>query len=363
MTRPGAIFTAGIVAALLSLAVASEAAGADGEIATYLNGHELHFDSAPVIYSGRMLVPARGYLEAMGARLVWDGDQRQIAATVPGREVVMTIDDPQALVNGVPVLLDVAPIIRADRTLIPLRFLSEALSAEVAYSAPDRRVDVTYQRPPSVSRSGAEDARSRAPTVAAAETQRVWVSDGPLNVRAGPGTDQPILTTVATGTVLNASASGPDWVRVRLDDGREAWVARAYVTPMDTGEDPGGLVSRLVALATGLVGAPYAWGGETPAGFDCSGFLKFVFAQTGLALPRATEAQAVAGLPVTDELRPGDILTFTTYAPGPSHTALYIGNNRFVHAANEHAGVTITSLQNPYWSARYLGARRVLSGG
>lgn len=360
-----------LAAALLTLLAAATPAAAGEAVSTYLNGRELYFDVAPVVQNGRVLVPARGYLEAMGARLTWDGVRQRVTVYAPGHVVTMTIDQPYAHVNGLPVALGVPPTLLSGRTLVPLRFLSEALSATVAYDAAVQRVDVTYVRPGLAARSGTEGARARDGGAATgdggaaageepAPAEQVWVMDGPLNVRAGPGTDHAVLTTVPTGTRLRLVAAGSDWVQVGLDDGRAGWVARPYVSLHRTDEDPGPLAARLVSLGLDLVGAPYIWGGDTPAGFDCSGFLQYIFAQVGVALPRATEEQAAAGVAVTGDLRPGDILAFATYTPGPSHTALYIGNGRFVHAQSEAVGVTVTALDNPYWAARYLGARRVL---
>ncbi|GMA56020.1 peptidoglycan endopeptidase LytE [Alicyclobacillus sacchari] len=107
-----------------------------------------------------------------------------------------------------------------------------------------------------------------------------------------------------------------------------------------------------------LLGAPYAWGGTSPAGFDCSGFVQYVFAHFGISLPRTSYGQFDAGTPVAQtNLQPGDIVFFDTYGSGASHDGVYIGNNQFVNAAG--SAVQIDSLTDPYWGGHYIGARRM----
>jgi hypothetical protein len=109
------------------------------------------------------------------------------------------------------------------------------------------------------------------------------------------------------------------------------------------------------------VGAPYVWGGQDPRGFDCSGFTQYVFARHGIKVPRNSYEQFAVGInvPRTD-LEPGDLVFFSTYAPGPSHLGIYIGNGKFVHALNNRTGVTMSKLDADYYRERFLGAKRVL---
>lgn len=119
--------------------------------------------------------------------------------------------------------------------------------------------------------------------------------------------------------------------------------------------DSSGVVSR----AMSLIGRPYVFGGTTQSGFDCSGFTKYVFAGSGISLPRTSYAQFASGSPVNmDNLRPGDLVFFTTYTKGASHVGIYIGGGRFIHADNPSVGVKISSLSESFYSSRYLGARR-----
>jgi cell wall-associated NlpC family hydrolase len=116
----------------------------------------------------------------------------------------------------------------------------------------------------------------------------------------------------------------------------------------------------LVATALALRGVPYRNGGSGPEGFDCSGFTQYVFAQHGLALPRDTRAQFDVGDKISAEaVEAGDLLFFSTIASGPSHVAIAIGEDAFVHAPSSAGVVRIERRSLPYWSERYLGARRV----
>ncbi len=117
--------------------------------------------------------------------------------------------------------------------------------------------------------------------------------------------------------------------------------------------------SALIANAARLVGIRYRWGGMSPAGFDCSGFINYVMRSVGVPVPRTTFAMWQGGTPVPrDQLKVGDIVFFQTVSPGPSHAGIYIGNNQFAHSSSGFGHVTVTSLDYRYYKPRYLGARR-----
>ena len=118
-------------------------------------------------------------------------------------------------------------------------------------------------------------------------------------------------------------------------------------------------VLRLLNIAMRFGGVPYVWGGASPSGFDCSGFVQYVFRQIGVNLPRTADVQYELGRKVLEsELQAGDLVFFETYEPGASHDGIYVGDGKFI-AANSGTGVAIVSLDDPYWSSKYLGARRL----
>jgi cell wall-associated NlpC family hydrolase len=116
----------------------------------------------------------------------------------------------------------------------------------------------------------------------------------------------------------------------------------------------------LSGTALSLRGAPYRSGGGDPSGFDCSGFVRYVYQQHGVAMPRETREQFRVGKSVDrSRLEPGDLVFFSTVAPGASHVGIVIGGDQFVHAPNERGVVRVENLSADYWSARYIGAKRV----
>jgi cell wall-associated NlpC family hydrolase len=110
-----------------------------------------------------------------------------------------------------------------------------------------------------------------------------------------------------------------------------------------------------------FLGSPYVWGGSSPSGFDCSGFVWYTARQAGKSISRGMLGEYNSGShPGRDELKPGDLVFFqNTYTAGLSHNGIYLGNGQFVHAADEQAGVTISSLSSAYWSSHWFGATRL----
>jgi cell wall-associated NlpC family hydrolase len=116
----------------------------------------------------------------------------------------------------------------------------------------------------------------------------------------------------------------------------------------------------LAGTALGLRGIPYRNGGANPNGFDCSGFTQYVFAQYGISIPREVREQFHVGTPVQpDDLAAGDIVFFSTTDAGPSHVAIVIGGDEFVHAPSSSGVVRVEHLSSSYWRPRFIGARRV----
>ena len=118
---------------------------------------------------------------------------------------------------------------------------------------------------------------------------------------------------------------------------------------------------ELISNAMGFIGVAYRFGGTSPTGFDCSGFMQYVFRKAfAVSLPRTSAAQASVGTYVSrSELRPGDMVFFRTHGSRISHVGMYIGNDRFIHAPRTGKRIEITSLSSKYWNARYATARRV----
>jgi cell wall-associated NlpC family hydrolase len=109
-----------------------------------------------------------------------------------------------------------------------------------------------------------------------------------------------------------------------------------------------------------VVGTPYKWGGTTTAGFDCSGFILYIYKQynANVKLPRTSKVQATIGTKVEkDELRPGDLVFFNTNGKDISHAGIYVGDGKFAHSSSSK-GVVINKLSDSYYDKRYVTARR-----
>lgn len=121
--------------------------------------------------------------------------------------------------------------------------------------------------------------------------------------------------------------------------------------------------NALADFAQTYVGSPYHWGGASPDGFDCTGFVMWVYSQFGVPLPHNEAGQLASGESVNpDELQPGDVVVFAnTYRRGLSHVGIYVGDGQFVHAADERHGVVVSALWDSYWGPRLVGAARALA--
>lgn len=110
-----------------------------------------------------------------------------------------------------------------------------------------------------------------------------------------------------------------------------------------------------------LMGISYKYGGTTTNGFDCSGFVGYVFDKYKIDLPRSSSSMYQEGSKVAkDDLRPGDLVFFNTSGNGISHVGIYVGNGEFAHASTSK-GTRIDKLSMNYYAERYVGAKRILS--
>lgn len=167
-----------------------------------------------------------------------------------------------------------------------------------------------------------------------------------------------------------AARSQPELPPSKLirSNGEVVWIPAAKPKPQPKPKSDvarGKLSSRKGKAIHGILqtcrshlGTPYVWGGEQPGGFDCSGYVQYVWAQHGYRIPRTADIQFNVGQVVKrgQEL-PGDLVFFETYLPGPSHVGVYLGRGYFIHASSSR-GVTIDRLATDFFAQRYLGAKR-----
>jgi len=140
------------------------------------------------------------------------------------------------------------------------------------------------------------------------------------------------------------------------------WVREEDFRTQDQAPEQPARRAEIVAEALRYLGTPYVWGGGSSRGVDCSGFVYIVFSRYLPNLARMSSFDYFnTGIAVDRSgLLPGDLVFFTTYAPGPSHVGIYLGDRKFIHASSAADGVTTSSLDDPYYAAHFLGARRLL---
>ncbi len=134
----------------------------------------------------------------------------------------------------------------------------------------------------------------------------------------------------------------------------------------DTPQTWTGKAQEVLINALSLTGIKYRYGGKSPeTGFDCSGFVRYVFQQaTNLTLPPTARAISQMGKTIAkDDLQPGDLVFFNTLKKTFSHVGIYIGNNRFIHSPSTGGVVRVENLNTEYWALHYNGAKRVDASG
>lgn len=191
-----------------------------------------------------------------------------------------------------------------------------------------------------------------------AEPAYVRVVNGPLNIRSGPSTDADKVGSLATGKVVEVKSLSNGWYQIS-----SGYICADYVMEASAAEMRSSGKGREIAdYALQFVGCRYVYGGASPKGFDCSGLTSYVYKQFGYSLNRTASGQLSNGRSVSkSELKPGDLVMFATQGGNrTSHVGIYIGGNKFVHAANAKTGVVITSMGSSYYSSRFVGARRIV---
>ena len=135
-------------------------------------------------------------------------------------------------------------------------------------------------------------------------------------------------------------------------------------TPVQTTSSNSAKGEQIVTFAKGFLGYKYVYGGTTPSGFDCSGFVYYIFNQSGISLSRSLSVQSKSGTYVEkSNLRPGDVIIFNDWDNlAMGHVGIYIGDNQFIHAANSKRGVVTDYMdyRNSYYNTRYVTARRLV---
>lgn len=198
------------------------------------------------------------------------------------------------------------------------------------------------------------------------DTQAVVTSA--VNMRTGPSTDYTSLRVLGSGTRVTITGTSGKWSRVDYN-GSTGYIFSSYLSTNVSSSASGTTSSgstkgeAIVTEAKKYQGVPYVYGGTSPNGFDCSGFVYYVYKQCGYSITRTATAQNSDGRYVSrSELQPGDIIIFYNSAKTAiGHAGIYVGNGQFIHASSGSGKVVISSLSSTYYNTHYYSARRVVS--
>ena len=217
------------------------------------------------------------------------------------------------------------------------------------------------------------------------------------NMRSGPSTSSDLVDQLSSGEKVYIFGFNCGWYKVKYD-GQIGYIRSDLVTLLekpyensgasgssydsddsddynydsdndydseddynyDDNSSSSSLGQEIVDYAMQYLGYDYVYGGNGPYSFDCSGFVKYIYAQFGYSINRTATDQYENGYWVSqDDLQPGDLIFFSA-GDYMGHVGMYIGNNEFIHAANPSSGVCITDLSEYWYAVRYAGARRII---
>ena len=184
----------------------------------------------------------------------------------------------------------------------------------------------------------------------------VRITTGTLNVRSGPSTETDKVDTLHSGRVVQVLETLEGWYKIE-----GGYISSEYAVQVDPSQTSKG--QEIADYALQFLGYRYVHGGASPKGFDCSGLTTYVYKQFGYTLNRTCSGQLDNGTPVSmSELQPGDIVIFRkgNSSKRATHVGLYIGDNQFIHASTPTKGVIISKMSDSYYTAGFVGGRRIV---
>ena len=186
-----------------------------------------------------------------------------------------------------------------------------------------------------------------------------------LYIRTGAGTNYDKAGSLKNGAIVTITGETNGWYKIS-----SGYVSSDYVSIVDEATAKAAQAAaanttsgqKMAEFALKYVGYPYVYGGSSPKGFDCSGFVKYVCNQFGYNVNRTASAQMDNGTSVSrDQLQPGDLVFFRKSGSSSraSHVGIYVGGGKFVHASTSKVGVIVSGLNEAYYTSGFVGARRL----
>lgn len=184
-----------------------------------------------------------------------------------------------------------------------------------------------------------------------------------VRVRSGPGTDYTVVGKYNRGELFTITGIDDGWFAVENDE-LNGYVRADYIKLTGAScEQYSSLAEAVIATAEEYLGIGYVWGGSTPSGFDCSGFVQYVMGLNGISLSRTCygmyKYDDVTHISKS-ELQPGDLVFFSSSSESIGHVGIYIGADQFIHSSSGGGCVMVSDLYGSYYVAHYVGAARVM---
>lgn len=191
------------------------------------------------------------------------------------------------------------------------------------------------------------------------------ISGMSVRMRSQPNTSSAILGYYNTGAEFSILGVSGDWLKVSTAAGVVGYIRSDFVNctgAKSAGDTWTSLGSQMVASAKNYLGVPYVWAGMSPSGFDCSGFVNYIYDLYGYDLDRVAQSIYSNNGVFVDKanLQIGDIVCFGYSGSSINHVGIYIGDGQFIHASSGRGKVVISSLSENYYTRMYVGAKRVI---